>query len=398
MASTTRQLSRAFTKATSTSAPSAALRTAVRSSRQNATRQFFQSSSRRQYSSSKSSRPLENNASNYVGVTLVSALIGTGVYYLTASQQTTAAAIPEGMKASSKSDTPATITTPFTPTQADYQRVYDTIAAKIWEQDDYDDGSYAPVLLRLAWHSAGTYDKETGTGGSNGATMRFKPEASHGANNGLVLARDFMEPIYNQYPWISHGDLWTLAGICAIQEMQGPVIPWRPGRQDQEESACTPDGRLPDASQGAAHIRTIFGRMGFNDQEMVALSGAHAVGRCHVDRSGFEGPWTFSPTVFTNDFFRLLNSEKWSARKWEGPFQYQDGSLSLMMLPTDYALTQDPVFKKTVDLYAKDNTKFFADFSAVIVKLFELGVPFKQEERFTFKSTQEREAEQEAEK
>lgn len=60
--------------------------------------------------------------------------------------------------------------------------------------------------------------------------------------------------------------------------MQGPTIPWRPGRQDQDESMCTPDGRLPDASQGQDHIRNIFGRMGFDDQEMVALSGAHALG------------------------------------------------------------------------------------------------------------------------
>jgi cytochrome c peroxidase len=63
------------------------------------------------------------------------------------------------------------------------------------EKDDYDDGSYGPVLLRLAWHASGTYDKETGTGGSNGATMRFAPEADHGANAGLKAARDFLEPV-----------------------------------------------------------------------------------------------------------------------------------------------------------------------------------------------------------
>jgi len=41
-------------------------------------------------------------------------------------------------------------------------------------------------LIRLAWHCSGTYDKNDNTGGSNYATMRFKPEATHGANNGLV--------------------------------------------------------------------------------------------------------------------------------------------------------------------------------------------------------------------
>ena len=97
--------------------------------------------------------------------------------------------------------------------------------------------------------------------------------------------------------------------------MQGPIVPWRPGRQDRDVAFCTPDGRLPDGAKGQDHIRAIFGRMGFNDQEMVALIGAHALGRCHTDRSGFEGPWTFSPTVFSNDFYTLLLDEKWNYRK-----------------------------------------------------------------------------------
>ena len=92
-----------------------------------------------------------------------------------------------------------------------------------------------------------------------------------------------------KFPWITYSDLWTLAGVCAIQEMGGPIIPWRPGRVDKDLTACTPDGRLPDGSKGARHIRDIFYRMGFNDQEIVALSGAHALGRCHSDRSGFKG-------------------------------------------------------------------------------------------------------------
>jgi cytochrome c peroxidase len=103
--------------------------------------------------------------------------------------------------------------------------------------------------------------------------------------------------------------------------MQGPVIPYRPGRMDKDIAACTPDGRLPDAKQGNKHLRDIFYRMGFNDQEIVALSGAHALGRCHSTRSGFEGPWTFSPTVVTNEYYKLLLDEKWSVKKWDGPKQ-----------------------------------------------------------------------------
>ena len=52
-----------------------------------------------------------------------------------------------------------------------------------------------PTLVRLAWHASGTYDKATNTGGSEGATMRFAPEAEFGANAGLGLARTALEPI-----------------------------------------------------------------------------------------------------------------------------------------------------------------------------------------------------------
>ncbi|KAK7970789.1 cytochrome c peroxidase- variant 2 [Apiospora saccharicola] len=275
------------------------------------------------------------------------------------------------------------------PTKDDYQKVYNEIAGRLEEKDDYDDGSYGPVLVRLAWHASGTYDKDTKTGGSNGATMRFAPEGDHGANAGLKHARDFLEPVKAKFPWISYSDLWTLAGACAIQEMQGPTIPWRPGRADKEAAACTPDGRLPDAAQGTKHLRDIFYRMGFNDQEIVALAGAHALGRCHTDRSGFDGPWTFSPTVLTNDYYTLLLDEKWQIRKWDGPKQFEDAKTKgLMMLPADYALIQDKAMKPWVQKYAKDNDLFFKDFSAVVVKLFELGVPFKEgTEPMTFKPT-----------
>lgn len=87
----------------------------------------------------------------------------------------------------------------FTPTFDDYQAVYNEIAKRLEENDEYDDGSYGPVLVRLAWHASGTYDKETGTGGSNGATMRFAPESDHGANAGLKAARDFLEPVKGEY-------------------------------------------------------------------------------------------------------------------------------------------------------------------------------------------------------
>ena len=62
--------------------------------------------------------------------------------------------------------------------------------------------------------------------------------------------------------------------------MGGPKIDWRAGRADYaNDKNVPPNGRLPDALQGASHLRDVFYRMGFNDREIVVLSGAHCLGR-----------------------------------------------------------------------------------------------------------------------
>ena len=281
-----------------------------------------------------------------------------------------------------------------TATFSDYQNVYNQIAKKlIDDESDPDEGSYGPVLVRLAWHASGTFDKSKGDGGSYKGTMQYKTELGHGANSGLARARDFLASIADNNKWISHGDLYTLSGVVAIQELGGPTIKWRPGRVDAPESETVVEGRLPDASQGPPHIRDVFGRMGFNDGEMVALIGAHCLGRCHTKYSGYDGPWTFSPTYFTNDFFKLLLDEKWNVRKWDGPKQYQDEKTkSLMMLPADYALVQDKEFKKWVQKYAADNDFFFSEFSKAFSRLLELGCTFKADSKpFEFKRLDDQE-------
>jgi len=117
----------------------------------------------------------------------------------------------------------------------DYQKVYNAIAAII-EDENYDDGSYGPVFLRLAWHASGTYDKNAKNGGSNFATMRFKPEAGSDANAGLGIARERLNRVKDKFPDISYGDLWTLAGVAAIQEMVTHIVfslPTRSGFSDK---------------------------------------------------------------------------------------------------------------------------------------------------------------------
>ena len=232
-------------------------------------------------------------------------------------------------------------------------------------------------------HSSGTYDVDSDTGGSNGAGMRYEAEGGDPSNAGLQHGRTFLEPVKERHNWITYSDLWTLAGVTAIKEMGGPEIPWKPGRTDLvDDSKVPPRGRLPDGAQGAEHLRFIFYRMGFTDQEIVALSGGHNLGRTHIDRSGFHGPWVDNPTRFSNQFFKLLLKLKWTPKTLESgmsQFVYEDpdleeGEEQLMMLPTDVALITDPSFKAWVQRYADDKDLFFDHFSKVFAKLIELGI------------------------
>ncbi|KAK2737583.1 hypothetical protein FQN55_001013 [Onygenales sp. PD_40] len=275
----------------------------------------------------------------------------------------------------------------------DFDAVRKDIIAEM-KKPGYDDGSAGPVFVRLAWHSAGTYDQETDTGGSNGAGMRYEAEGGDPANAGLQYARTFLEPIKKRHPWITYSDLWTLAGVVAIKAMGGPEVAWQPGRTDfVDDSKLPPRGRLPDASQGNDHLRDIFYRMGFNDQEIVALSGAHTLGRTHMDRSGFEGPWVNNPTRFSNQYFKLLTTLEWKPTTLSNgvkQFNYVDPDVPedekeepLMMLPTDVALLADPVFSKWVRAYADDKELFFDHFSKVFAKLLELGIKRDAQGRIT---------------
>ncbi|EFJ08465.1 hypothetical protein SELMODRAFT_131845 [Selaginella moellendorffii] len=213
----------------------------------------------------------------------------------------------------------------------------------------------APIMLRLAWHDAGTYDRETKTGGPNGS-IRLEGEYNHFANRGIKAAIDLCEEIKEKCPKISYADLYQLAGVTAVEVTGGPTINFVSGRKDS--SVIPPEGRLPDASQGANHLRDVFGRMGLNDKDIVALSGGHTLGRAHKDRSGFDGPWTSNPLTFDNSYFiELIEGEK----------------TGLLKLPTDTCLMDDKVFRQYVETYAKDKDTFFRDYAWSHKKLSELG-------------------------
>lgn len=213
----------------------------------------------------------------------------------------------------------------------------------------------APLMLRLAWHDAGTYDVQTKTGGANGS-IRNEREYTHDANAGLKIAVDFCEHIKSKYPNVTYADIYQLAGVVAVEITGGPTIEFVPGRKDS--LASPPEGRLPDAKKGPQHLRDIFYRMGLSDKDIVALSGAHTLGRAHPERSGFEGAWTHQPLKFDNSYFlELLNGE----------------SEDLLQLSTDKCLLEDPAFRTYVELYAQDEDAFFKDYAESHKKLSELG-------------------------
>jgi catalase (peroxidase I) len=220
--------------------------------------------------------------------------------------------------------------------------------------------------------------------------MRFS-EANHGANAGLGVARDFLEPVKKQFPAMSYADLWILASYAAIEFMGGPDIPFTAGRKDAtDDSACPPEHMLPDGhfhkGSGdddydhpgpgtAAYVRWVFGKMGFNDREMVCLIGAHALGRCHTNASGYDGPWTRAPETFSNEYFKLMLEDTWTVRSWGGPVQYENSKsgADLMMLPADIVLVEDPAFKAICEEYAADYDLFAKEFAVNFKKLTELG-------------------------
>ena len=230
------------------------------------------------------------------------------------------------------------------------------------------------MAVRLAWHASGTYSAADQTGG-DGATMRFEPESEDGANAGSASSTTCCS---SRSSASSAGalvaDIWTLAGCVAIEESGGPKIEHHLGRTDASvESARVPGGRLPDAAQGAQHLRDVFHRMGFDDRDIVALSGAHTLGRCHKTRSGFDGPWTTNPLKWDNSYFKNLTNLEWVPREWDGPLQYADPKNELMMLPTDVALKTDKKFLPHVKEFAKDEAAFNKAFAAAMERLIALG-------------------------
>ncbi|KAK7351114.1 hypothetical protein VNO77_10309 [Canavalia gladiata] len=240
-----------------------------------------------------------------------------------------------------------------------------------------------PLLIRLGWHDAGTYNKNIEEwpqrGGANGS-LRFEIELKHAANAGLVNALKLLQPIKDKYSGVTYADLFQLAGATAVEEAGGPKIPMKYGRVDVSgPEQCPEEGRLPDAGppSPAEHLRQVFYRMGLNDKEIVALSGAHTLGRSRPDRSG----WGKPETKYTKDGPGAPGGQSWTVQWLKFDNSYfkdikEKRDEDLLVLPTDAALFEDPSFKVYAEKYAEDQEAFFKDYAEAHAKLSNLGAKF----------------------
>jgi L-ascorbate peroxidase len=214
-----------------------------------------------------------------------------------------------------------------------------------------------PLFLRLAFHDAMTYDHSTVTGGANGS-IRVERERNHAGNEYLDKALELLEPLKNKHRNLTYADLFQLAGIAAISSAGGPFISFTPGRRDSR--VCPPQGRLPSlgtgASQSIADLKKCFSRMGMSTQQMVALMGAHYVGRWW--QADAQGPpfldllYRDPKQRFSNAYFKDLLDGK---------------------MPQDTVLLEDPEVKRYVEEYANNNAKFCQDYAATHEALSLLG-------------------------
>lgn len=344
-----------------------------------------------------------------------------------------------------------------------------------WWPSDY--GNYGPQMIRMAWHSAGTYRIADGRGGAGEAMQRFAPISSWWDNGNIDKSRRLIWPIKQKYgAALSWADLIVLTGNVALELMGFKTFGFAGGRIDAwesdratywgpetwqgEEKVGHPDEMVnsnkrwegnpkdeywdmenpvaathqaliyvnpegPNANgnplDSAREIRESFARMAMNDEETVALiAGGHAFGKSHgmtepdkigpapegapmqamglgwqnpkgtgfaqyTMTNGIEGSWTPNPTRWDNDYLTNLFKYEWEQKKspagalqWtpkdpdapKTPDAHIEGQYEpLMMMTSDLALKEDPVYREICQKFL-DDFDYFADaFSRAWYKL-----------------------------
>ncbi|MEM6635791.1 MAG: catalase/peroxidase HPI [Pseudomonadota bacterium] len=213
--------------------------------------------------------------------------------------------------------------------ELDFEAVKTDLKALMTDSQDWwpaDWGHYGGLMIRLAWHSAGSYRMQDGRGGAGSGNIRFAPLNSWPDNASLDKARRLLWPVKKKYGnALSWADLIILAGNMAYESMGLKTFGFGFGREDiwapetdvywgsesewlapsenrygDLEDASTLENPLsavhmgliyvnpegvngsPDPARTAAHVRETFARMAMNDEETAALTcGGHTVGKAH---------------------------------------------------------------------------------------------------------------------
>jgi catalase-peroxidase len=221
----------------------------------------------------------------------------------------------------------------------DFESLEEDLLNLMTEPQDWwpaDWGHYGGLMIRMAWHAAGTYRTGDGRGGAGTGNLRFAPLNSWPDNGNLDKARRLLWPIKKKYGNnISWADLFILAGNIAYESMGLKMFGFSYGRADiwhpekdiywgsekeflapseqrysnlddastlEEPLGATHMGLIyvnpegvngkPDPLKTALHVRETFARMAMNDEETVALTaGGHTVGKAHGNGdAGILGP------------------------------------------------------------------------------------------------------------
>lgn len=323
-----------------------------------------------------------------------------------------------------------------------------------------DFGHYGPFFIRMTWHAAGTYRITDGRGGGGRGQQRFAPLDAWPDNVNLDKARRLLWPIKQKYGRrISWADLLILAGNVALESMGfrtfgfggGRADVWEPDndvnwgaeiawladdkRFEGNRDLLAPFGAThmgliyvnpegPEASgdylAAAKDIRSTFGRMAMDDEEIVALiAGGHTFGKAHgaapeshkgpdpegapietqafgwvsnyrsgrgkdTISSGLEVTWTKTPALWSNNFFENLFNFEWEqtkspagAKQWvakDAPAIIPDAHVKgkfhkPTMLTTDLTLRFDPEFGKISRRFLEDPQAFADAFARAWFKL-----------------------------
>lgn len=227
-----------------------------------------------------------------------------------------------------------------------------------------EDPTIAATLLRLAFHDSFTFDLDTGKGGANGS-IRF--ETGRGENFGLARAVDAIKPIQAE-TGLGWGDCVAVAGAEAVEATGGPHIDVQLGRDNA--GVEDPRGALPSLTETVDELRARFYPRGFDDKDIVALSGAHTLGRV-----GGGGPFVAESNKFKNDYFKNL---LWFQDRRERGLSEKTGPPERpnFQLPSDIHLLDDPKTLALVREYGNNQNSFFNQFVKSYNKMVSVGTPF----------------------